>query len=307
MTSDDWPSLAGQLALARRLFGDAGAARVADWLALQRAQVDAPAFARLFSDRIELPGVASRDYNHRLIRTPNGMLLGGVRFYGHDLARPFVEVVAHGFEPTAEGLVALADAVASEWSAFRPLRLRLLVAPDERDALARARPDATVDMTVHAARHADMAPPDGRVVLAAFDGADEATALIARRYADLAVREPDLVRNVTAADPDDVRDWHAAGRVHAIEAGGATVGLLAIAPGAVEWIEGDEVHEEVVATVHAGRGYAASAQAAWAAAAPDPSRLMVGTIDRLNHASRRTAEHAGRGAVLIYAFVPLAR
>lgn len=144
------------------------------------------------------------------------------------------------------------------------------------------------------------------MTLAAFGRVEEAIALIAGRYADVAARDPDLARNVAAADPDDVRDWHAAGRLHAIQAGGATVGLLAVAPGAVEWIEGDEVHEEAVATAHAGRGYAAAAQAAWAAAAPDPGRLLVGTIDWLNHASRRTAERAGRAAVLVYAFVPLA-
>lgn len=103
MSPHDWPSLAGQLALARRLHGDARGARVAGWLSLQRARVDDPAFARRFSDHIDLPGVASGDYNHRLIETPRGALLGGVRFYGRDVARPFVEVVAHGFEPTARG------------------------------------------------------------------------------------------------------------------------------------------------------------------------------------------------------------
>lgn len=64
--------------------------------------------------------------------------------------------------------------------------------------------------------------------------------------------------------------------------------------------------EEVIATDHIGHGYAASAQAAWAAQfTDDPSRLLIGTIDRHNHASRRTAEHAGRPAVLEYAFVQL--
>ncbi|TDL74835.1 hypothetical protein E2L08_15940 [Palleronia sediminis] len=37
----------------------------------------------------------------------------------------------------------------------------------------------------------------------------------------------------------------------------------------------------------------------------DPERLLIGTIDGLNPASRRSAERAGRKAVLDYLFVPL--
>ena len=66
--------------------------------------------------------------------------------------------------------------------------------------------------------------------------------------------------------------------------------------------------EEVISTGHTGHGYAASAQAAWAAhVADDPERLLIGTIDRHNHASRRTAERAGRPAVLEDVFVRLGR
>ncbi len=115
-----------------------------------------------------------------------------------------------------------------------------------------------------------------------------------------------LARNVAPAAPDDLRLWHAAGQLRAVRAHDATVGLLAIAPGALEWIEGDEVKEEAVEAAHNGQGYAASAQAAWAAGvASDPERLLVGTIDRLNVASRKTAERAGRDRVLDEVFVSL--
>ncbi|WP_281825675.1 hypothetical protein [Jannaschia rubra] len=57
-----------------------------------------------------------------------------------------------------------------------------------------------------------------------------------------------------------------------------------------------------------GQGFGASAQRAWAARRDiDPDRLLVGTIDRLNVASARTAARAGRRRVLDHAFLPLGR
>ena len=301
MHPSDWPSLAPQAALAKRLFGPRGPALMGSWLDAQVGHITDRDFARLFSDHIDLPGIAPSDYNHRLVRAAGGRLLGGIRFHGHDLARPFVEVVAHDFE----GWGALQDCVAAEWRAFAPLHLRVLVTSG-----AAVPPNAHLDVSVHLACLRDMAPPDGRVTLAPFSEAEEAVAMVAARYRALAEIDPELARNVSVAEPDDLRAWHAEGHLVAIHAdvGGAetTVGLLAIAPGAVAWIEGCEVNEEVVATAHGGHGFAASAQRAWAARADvDPDRLLVGTIDRRNGASRRAAVRAGRSAVLDYVFLPM--
>lgn len=297
-TPSAWPSLAPQRALAQRLEMYASLER---WFDVQLARVDDLAFARRFSDHIDLPGIVSGDYAHRLVRTPRGRLLGGIRFYGHDLARPFVEVVAHDFGDAA----CLVDAVAAEWRAFAPLHLRMIVAHG-----ATLPAGGHVDMSVHLARYADMRPPDGRARLTSFQDAEDAVVMVAERYAAVAQADPALARNIQAAEPNDLRGWHAAGRLAAIRVAGeperAPVGLLAVAPGAVEWIEGDEVCEEVIVASANGQGYARSAQGAWAARPDaDPDRLMVGTIDRLNVASRRSAEGAGRAAVLDYAFVPL--
>lgn len=298
ITPSAWPSLVPQRALARHLKMSVSLER---WFGVQLARVDNPAFARRFSDHIDLPGIVSGDYTHRLVRTPRGRLLGGIRFYGHDLSRPFVEVVAHDFD----GIAAVVDAVAAEWRAFAPLHLRMIVAHG-----ATLPADGHVDMSVHLARYADMRPSDGRVRLASFRDAKDAVAMVAERYAAVAQTDPALARNIQAAESDDLREWHATGRLAAIRVAGepehAPVGLLAVAPGAVEWIEGDEVCEEVIVASANGQGYARSAQGAWAArpyAVPD--RLMVGTIDRLNVASRRSAEGAGRTGALDYAFVPL--
>ena len=293
----DWLSLAPQLALAERLFGEDGHARVQAWLDEQLARVEDPAFAALF-EGVGVEGAAPSDFNHRLVHTERGALLGGIRFYGQDVTRPFVEVVAHGFDD----LEALRAVVGAEWRLFRPRALRLLLPPG-----AAPTPDAVLDQTVHIARYGEMAPPDERVMLAAFEDAEDAVAMVAARYAALGRDEPELCRDIAMADLDDVRAWHGAGTLFAIEAGGARVGLIAYEPGRVEWIEGDVVAEEVVAAEHGGRGYAASAQRALAARRREaaPERLLLGTIARRNRASRRSALRAGRAEALRQVFFPL--
>jgi hypothetical protein len=126
------------------------------------------------------------------------------------------------------------------------------------------------------------------------------------RYRALALDDPTLARNVFPSAAADLAAWHEAGQLRAIRTRDEVVGLLAVAPGSIVWIDGDEVNEEVIAVDHRGHGYAALAQAAWAAhVATDQTRLLIGTIDRLNAASRKTAEAAGRRSVLDVVFVAL--
>lgn len=185
-----WPSLADQYALAQLVYGDGGHRVVDDWLSEQTARVDDPEFAAEFRE-VRLPGITPGEFAHRLVGSSRGALLGGIRFRGRDIGRPFVEVVAHDFEELDD----LRDCVQSEWAAFAPGALRLHAAP-------------------------------GRLI------------------------------------------------------GGPVVTDLT-------------------------RRYAASAQTRWAHLFGARDRLLLGTIDRLNAASRRTALRAGRPAVLEAVFVAL--
>lgn len=103
--------------MADRLFGKNGQTIVSDWFAGEIEHIDDPAFAKRFTDHISLPGVADADYSHRYVRSGAVELIGGIRFYAHDIGRPFVEVVAHAFAdtpPMREGLGILCDCVRSE-------------------------------------------------------------------------------------------------------------------------------------------------------------------------------------------------
>lgn len=293
----DWPSLADELGLSRVLFGRRGHERLAAWLEGEGARVNDTEFAKSFSDHIDLPGVVTDDYLHRRICTSAGSLLGGIRFYGRDISRPFVEIVAHSFDE----LDRLCDCVVREWSMFAPLALRLRGLPGRFSG-----PHVVLDETIHVARRRDMRPPSSHVWLEPFDRVEDAELMVHTRYQRLADDDPALARNVFPAPDDDLRLWHTAGQLHAVRTREAVVGLFAVAPGRIYWIDGYEINEEIIAVEHQGHGYAALAQAAWAAQiAGDHGQLLIGTIDRLNTASRKTAEAAGRPRVLDAVFVSL--
>ena len=294
---DRWPPLSDQSALARELFGsEMGQQRVAEWLTAQTDLVADVDFAQEFADHVGLPGIVPADYAHRLVSTTQGELLAGIRFYGRDIGRPFVDVFAHNFDD----IDALKVCVTREWSDFKIRYLRLRTRP----GLLAARPDVILDQSIHVARYRDMAPADGRVSLGRFGSAEEAIELVAARYRRLAAADSVLFANISQADPDDLRVWHGRDQLRAITLQGSVIGALTIAPGAIGWIVGDEINEEVISVPYAGHGYAASAQCAWAHhVAADPDCLLVGTIDRHNHASRATAVRAGRPRVLDDVFV----
>lgn len=294
----NWPSLDDQLALASQMYGDAAHELLGRWLDLERSRIGNLDFAREFADHISLAGVSTLDYAHRHIRSQHGELLGGIRFYNRNIKRPFVEIVAHSFTDLAE----LSDCVRHEWSMFDVTYLHLRTAP------GRLRGENTIrDQTIHVARYRDLRPPDGRIRLEDFATAEDAVELVAQRYLDLAQSEPLLAHNISVANDDDIRLWHSTNQLKAICAAEDVVGLLAIVPGSIGWIVGDEINEEVVIAAHCGHGYAASAQSAWAASIGEPGQFLCGTIDRHNHSSRITATKAGRPAVLEDTFVVLAR
>jgi len=297
LRSGEWPSLADELELADTLYGSRGPALVASWLEGETARINDVEFARLFSDHIELPGVQAEDYLHRPISTSSGNLLGGIRFYGRDVTRPFVEIIAHSFDDLSR----LRDCVSQEWSMFAPPHLRLRARPGRLTGA-----NFVLDESVYVARYRDMGPPAPSVWLEPFDRVGDAEAIMDARYRALALDDPALARNVFPSTAADLSGWHESGQLRAIRTRDAVVGLLAVAPGEIGWIDGDEINEEVIAVDHCGHGYAALAQAAWAAdVARDRSRFLIGTIDRLNTASRRTAEAAGRRRVLDGVFVAL--
>ncbi len=310
----DWSSLEPIDALAARLLGASdGRAALDAWFARQLERTSDPAFARLFTDHLDLPGIADDDYLHRLVEMDDLLVLGGIRFYAQDPTRPFVEVIAwhpigagSNVSPwDAEVVKRLRAVVPREWRAFAPLHVRLQVAGERAASALPA--DCIIDVAVHVAAAHTMAPDDGTVTLAPFDDPADALALVDARFAALRFDEPALARNVSPADADTLDECHRAGSLFRIVVGGRTVGLIATLPDRIDWLGGEVVIEEIVSVEHAGHGYAAAAQRALNAryAREGAPRLLIGTIDGANVASSRSAVRAGRPVVFRYVFVPL--
>ena len=286
-----WSSLDVQFALAEGVFGAAGRQRIADWLDGQSAYIDNPEFTRAFASRFPIAGVSVDDYSHRYVQSPDGDILGGVRFYNRDVRSPFVEVIAHTFT----SLQLLRRRVRDEWSSFRPGFLRLRTAPEQ---LA-GEPNTRLHKSIHVARYADLRPSGGQIMLEPFDDVDRAISIVDLRYRHLRVADPALGAILAPADPDELREWHDHGQLFGVRVQDQIVGVLAVVPSNVGWINGDEISEEVIDVRHNGRGYAAAAQCAWAEQiATDQDALLIGTIHGSNTASRKTAEAAGRIRVL---------
>jgi hypothetical protein len=200
---------------------------LASWLEVEAARTSDRDFALQFSDHIDLPGISTDDYLHRNIHTPNGDLLGGIRFYRRDVNRPFVEVIAHGFE----SLDRLRDCVRAEWSEFGPISLRLCARPGRISG-----PGVLLDQHIYVARCGDLRQSASPVSLMPFADADAAIDMVRRRYAHMATHDPDLARNVSAESSVELHEWQRTGQLQAITVEGEAVGVLAVAPGTISRI-----------------------------------------------------------------------
>ena len=235
-------------------------------------------------------------------------LLAGIRFFGQDVERPFVELLAWDGPrwPSPDEWSTLRRAVAREWSAFAPAAVRLFHPPD-----LSMPEDAALDLSLHAAPYAAMGRSDvpaGARFASATDGA-VAAALVAARYREFRADDMVLARDLAPIEEDALRALMTEGRVMSIEWRERAVGLLAWESGSVEWLRGDVVAEEVVLGEASGQGLAAAAQRELARRQAEraPGTLLLGTILAANHASRRTALRAGRPEIARYSFLPIRR
>jgi len=294
-----FPSLFCEQALEHKLFG-ASSQRLHDWLQKQLDFISDQDFARLFSDNIDCFDVETSAYNHRFIETDDGSMLGGIRFFGLDVERPFVEVIAHDFADMDK----LKDVVCRHWRVFAPQSMRLTV-----KAHTLPTPDAVLDVSIHAAHYDQMNEPAGQLCLQKEIELPVLKKFVDMRYDALVDQQTALSRNISAASNEELQGCYDQQNLYVarLHAEVDLIGMIAVGERAIGWIDGEQVIEEVVDVTRSGRGYAAQMQMEMAALRKQdhPKCLLIGTIDRFNYASRKSAERAGRPEVLRRVFVPL--
>ncbi|WP_286703643.1 hypothetical protein [Acidiphilium sp. 37-64-53] len=274
---------------------------ISPWLDQQLSRRTDPDFAALFADHIDLPGIHPADYLHKIIPTPSGDLLGGIRFYGQHITKPFVELLAW---TGPIDLPAWRTAITAAWSRFNPTQFRVL-ATNQPDFAG-----AVIDQSIHVGRAGVMAetPTTPRVALQPCPNPADAAAEVAAWYDAFAADHPTVAAELHPADTAELAACHADGTLDFITIDGAIAGLIATEPGPIDWLHGHVMIEEILAPAHRGRGIAAQAQrllAARLATTHGSDTLITGTIQRLNIASHRAATNAGRPAIMDYRFLPL--
>lgn len=281
------------------LVGAETAARWIDaWLAAETARIADPVYANAFAAHFDRFDAAPLDYARRMIDCGGRRVLAGVRFYGGDPNRAFVDLVAYDGPADPTPLVA---SLAEAFAPFGPQALRALSAPEARP------PQARLDQALHGARLSSMPPPDPATLLRAPRDLDEAEALVAVGYDAFWAAEPALAEEVRPATRADLAAAAAEDGLFVIVDDGAPAGVISVLRGAVAMVEGYVIDEEIVLPDARGRGVAARAQRALAArlSTRAPEALLLGEIQRDNAASRKTALKAGRPPLIERVFLDL--
>jgi len=260
-------------------------------------------FAEEFREAIGI-GTGS-DYLPRLIDIDQTTLLCGIRFYGGDKTRPFVDILAStaDFQDWSHATrLAL-----QEFKRFSPRRVRLLRTSAHEPEVGSGL-NAVLDQVISAGLCQELSEGhcQSAYTLALEDAEPEAAfAFLTRQYEAFSSRNPELAARVFASDLDDLRSCGEGGRLAWWLVDGQRAGLIAVCRDVSLGFDCYLMIEEVVAPEFAGRGSAAAAQRAMAAwcVERDPESVLFGTIDGANIPSRRAAQRAGRHEVAAWWFL----
>jgi len=282
--------------------GEASEDKIRDWLVLEWSRCTDPEWAEIWMPvQAVLPHLHISDFLNRTIDIGDAAILAGVRFYGGDLDRAFVNIVACCGE--IDWVLACA-VIRREWANFQPRQIRILTASMPTNSVW------IVDQTIHAGRISDMARRPARpdVLLKACDDPEEAARCVAFWYDQIAADTPDIAAEISPCDAAELAACGAKGTLHWIKVGGRRAGVIATQPGHIEMMPGHIVYEIVLDREFRGRGLAKFAQQRLAEVMQQDRRksdLITGTIHRLNVPSRKSATAAGRDAILKYLFLSL--
>jgi RimJ/RimL family protein N-acetyltransferase len=241
------------------------------------------------------------DYANRIVEAAGSRVLCGIRFYGADATKPFVDVVAWVGGPP------IWDAVLREaldaYACFAPRAIRVYSSTAGSVRLFGDR-DAVPDQVLSAAPFRVVAEGADEVALRNAD-ATEAHEFLKDAYARLTRRRPDMSERVHASTLDELEQCQREGRLVWWTLDGEIAGLIAAIPADLFGLCGYLMMDEAVARGFSGRGSAAAAQRALARSiqANDQNGVLFGTIDAVNRASRRAAQRAGREEIAGWWFI----
>ncbi len=239
-----------------------------------------------------------RDHLQRIVPVDDARVLAGIRFFGGDPTKPFVDLEAWTDPPL--DLVRATDAAIEAFAVFNPTCSRVLCA-GAAPPCARARADQAI---AAAPLRVVAANADDRVTLIDAD-VEEAATFVASAYTAFKQRNPGLADLVFPSGTEELDACRSSGRLCWWLAEGERVGLIAVERSTWMGMDGWLMIEEVADPSSSVRSTAALAQKRLASELmPElPGGTLFGTIDAANAASRRAAERAGRREIASWWFI----
>jgi hypothetical protein len=254
-------------------------------------------FAASFAKNCETLELPSEDFKHRLLETSTHRFIAGIRFFGMDLNRPFVEVaqINRPLESDAQKND-ITTLLRNEFAPFKPSRWRNYQAShlnyqfagcdgDKRYLIGllkdiNAQPETQFLCELRPAQNLDFYPR------------------YAQMYKTLFAERPWMPDVSRQESLEDMQDYLANGWLYEVFVDGVWAGVTAASEGCEAGAKGYYMIEIVLDTKFRGRGLGVVVQRKLAKLlaekSPNPFAALFGTIGAVNIPMQKTAVRVGR-------------
>jgi L-amino acid N-acyltransferase YncA len=233
-------------------------------------------------------------------------VLAGIHFYGGDVTKPFVGVLAQTRELTTDERIEATASSCDAFAVFAPAAAWWWVAGLDDGARRDGR--LVPDQRVLTGSIPALVRHDGPGALVPFELRRDESGVSHDAYVRLfdafVAAHPLWHARLTCSGLEDFEECARSGGLFVAEYQGQIAGVFAARPGEVNGIPGWLVEEEFLGDALRGRGLASTLQAMALARLDASARpLVMGTIHALNEPSLRTARRVGRSDVGGWVFV----
>ncbi|MEX2540804.1 MAG: GNAT family protein [Trueperaceae bacterium] len=284
--------------------------QLAAWLSNEVERLDSEEFSNGFAEHCPVLGATPSDYRNRWLRVPGfGWALTGIRFWGLDLNRPFVAIVASTKLPTDQADLASAVAsLRSVYSLFTPKHVRLFLPP--RAPLQPVRTGQFWEKRFLAGRIGRLrsTPKPGGYDRLTLSAAPDTSFYprYQKAFQDLLVTSPQHSEYTRLESEEDLAELTRHGRLFEIFADDRWAGVTAVDRECEEGLLGYWMVEIILESHARGRGLGAAVQRQlieWLPSAP--GETLFGTIDSRNLAAIAAASRVGRTDIGGYFWTPV--
>jgi hypothetical protein len=265
-------------------------------------------FTREFHRFCNVPDVAPNRYAHRVLEVAGRRLIAGIRFFGGNVTRPFVEVarISQPLENDAQR-DAITDLLRQEFAEFAPSRWRILQASHLPYQFAGCEGDLRIlTGLVSEIRQLPMPENAARMRLELAKNTDFYLRYVAL-YQQLYLERPWLPDVARTESLEDMHEYLEKEEIYEIFVDGEWAGIIIVTTSSSEWGMVGWLMVEIVLTAQfRGQDLAVTAQRLLVQELQGTGALcLFGTIGAVNAPMQKTAARVGRLDIGGYFWVKL--